>query len=184
MFQPKYKDFCIVGLLGKNQVEVKDNHGHITKVHRKDMKKIPMTEKICQLYEEEQVGKVRNGRKAVPDSKMPDLGWVMAEELEIHENEVKTTTEKKNPQEIGETDTHTVHIMPEAVTNIIVLILTFLLSFKPYIQKFTGSAKKIVQAAMDATKTTSHKELSNIIDKVNRKVSQTKAKCISNDKCD
>ena len=29
-FQPKYKDFCIVGLLGKNQVEIKDNHGHTT----------------------------------------------------------------------------------------------------------------------------------------------------------
>ena len=48
-FQPKYKDFCIIGLLGKNQVEIKDNHGHTTKVHCRDVKKIPMTEKICQL---------------------------------------------------------------------------------------------------------------------------------------
>ena len=56
-FQPKYKDFCIVELLGKNQIEIKDNHGHMTKVHRKDVKKIPMTEKVCQLYEEEQLGK-------------------------------------------------------------------------------------------------------------------------------
>ena len=39
-FQPKYKDFCIVGLLGKNQIE------------------------ICQLYEEEQLGKIREGRKS------------------------------------------------------------------------------------------------------------------------
>ena len=54
-FQPKYKDFCIIGLLGKNQVGVKDNHGHTTKVHRRDVKKIPMTEKICLLYEEGQV---------------------------------------------------------------------------------------------------------------------------------
>ena len=57
-FQPKYKDFCIVGLLGKNQVEIKDNHGHITKVHHRDIKKIPMTEKVCKLYEEEQTGKI------------------------------------------------------------------------------------------------------------------------------
>ena len=71
-FQPKYKDFCIVGLLGKNQVEVKDNHGHTTKVHRRDVKKIPMTEKICQLYEEEQVGRVREGRKTVPQNKIPE----------------------------------------------------------------------------------------------------------------
>ena len=63
-FQPKYKDFCIVGLLGKNQVEIKDNHGHITKVHRRDIKKIPMTEKVCKLYEEEQTGKTRERKKS------------------------------------------------------------------------------------------------------------------------
>ena len=78
-FQPKYKDFCIVGLLGKNQVEIKDNQGHVTKVHRRDVKKIPMTEKVCKLYEEEQAGKTREGRKAVPNSKMPDLAWDIAE---------------------------------------------------------------------------------------------------------
>ena len=48
-FQPKYKDFCIIGLLGKNQVEVKDNHGHTTKVHHRDVKKIPMTEKVSYM---------------------------------------------------------------------------------------------------------------------------------------
>ena len=78
-FQPKYKDFSIVGLLGKNQIEIKDNHGHTTKVQQRDVKTIPMTEKVCQLYEEEQVGKVREGKKAVPSSKMPDLGWDIAE---------------------------------------------------------------------------------------------------------
>ena len=89
-FQPKYKDFCIIGLLGKNQVEIKDNHGHITKVHRKDVKKIPMTEKVCQLYEEEQLGKTREGRKAVPANKMPELKWDTAEILEIQEKRQKT----------------------------------------------------------------------------------------------
>ena len=88
-FQPKYKDFCIEGLLGKNQVEIKDNHGHITKVHRKDVKKIAMTEKVCQLYEEEQIGKTRGGRKAVPNNKMPELGWDIAETLEIQEKRQK-----------------------------------------------------------------------------------------------
>ena len=78
-FQPKYKDFCIVGLVGKNQVEIKDNHGHITKVHHRDIKKIPMTEKVCKLYEEEQIRKTREGRKAVPNSKMPNLAWDIAE---------------------------------------------------------------------------------------------------------
>ena len=84
-FQPKYKDFCIGGLLGKNKVEIKDNHGHITKVHRRDIKKIPMTEKVCKLYEEEQIGKIREGRKTVPTGKMPDLGWDIAETQSIRE---------------------------------------------------------------------------------------------------
>ena len=38
-----------------------------------------MTEKICQLYEEEQVGKIREGRKTIPHYKMPELGWDIAE---------------------------------------------------------------------------------------------------------
>ena len=62
-FQPKYKDFCITGILGKNQVEIKENHGHTTKVHHRDIKKTPMTGKVCQLYEEEQLGKVRQAEK-------------------------------------------------------------------------------------------------------------------------
>ena len=57
-FQLKYKDFWITGLLGKNQVEIKDNHGHTTKVYHRDIKKIQMTEKVCQLYKEEQIAKL------------------------------------------------------------------------------------------------------------------------------
>ena len=45
-----------------------------------------MTEKVCQLYEEEQLGKIREGRRAVPANKMPELGWDIAEALEIKEN--------------------------------------------------------------------------------------------------
>ena len=96
-FQPKYKDFCIEGLLGKNQVEIKDNHGHITKVHRRDIKKIPMTEKVCKLYEEEQIGKTREGRKAVPTSKMPDLGWDIAETQLIQENQKENNSNLTPP---------------------------------------------------------------------------------------
>ena len=90
-FKPKYKDFCIIGLLGKNQVEIKDNHGHTTKVHRRDVKKIPMTEKVSQLYEEEQVGKVRNGKKAIAECKMPELGWDVTEELKVQEVSEEST---------------------------------------------------------------------------------------------
>ena len=49
-----------------------------------------MTEKVCQLYEEEQLGKTREGRKAVPVNKMPELGWDIAEILEIQEKRQKT----------------------------------------------------------------------------------------------
>ena len=89
-FQPKYKDFCIIGLLGKNKIEIKDNHGYITKVHQKDVKKIPMTEKVSHLYEEEQLGKTREGRKAVPANKMPELGRDLAETLDTQDNRQKT----------------------------------------------------------------------------------------------
>ena len=96
-FQPKYKDFCIVGLLGKNQVEIKDNHGHITKVHCRDVKKIPMTEKVCKLYKEEQIGKTREGRKAVPTRKMEDLGWDIAETQLIQENQKENNPNLTSP---------------------------------------------------------------------------------------
>ena len=96
-FQPKYKDFCIVGLLGKNQVEIKENHGHITQVHRRDFQKIPMREKVCKLYEEEQTGKTREGRKAVPTSKMPNLGWDIAETQLIQENQKESSSNMTPP---------------------------------------------------------------------------------------
>ena len=74
-FQPKYKDFCVIGLVGKNQVEVNDNHGHTTKVHRKDVKKIQMVDKISNLYSEEQDDKVRSSRKILSLHKSTHLQW-------------------------------------------------------------------------------------------------------------
>ena len=39
-FQEKYQDsFCVVWILGKNQMEVKDQKGHIRQVHVTDVKK-------------------------------------------------------------------------------------------------------------------------------------------------
>ena len=84
-FQPKYKDFCITGLIGKNQVEVKDNHGHITKVHHGDVKKIQMVDKISDIYREEQDDKVRSSRKILSLQKTPDLQWKLTENPEVEE---------------------------------------------------------------------------------------------------
>ena len=111
-FQPKYKDFCIVGPLGENQIEIKDNHGHTTKVYCRDVKKIPMTEKICQLYEEEKVGKIRSGRKTIPDNKMPDLGWDATEKIEPVSKKDRQTHTPGKIQEISETET-TAQVLPE-----------------------------------------------------------------------
>ena len=141
-FQPKYKDFCIVGLLGKNQVEIKDNHGHITKVHRRDIKKMPMMEKVCKLYEEEQTGKSREGRKAVPNSKMPDLAWDIAE--------TQLTQEAQKENNSNRTPTLQTLVM------IIILIIAIVKQTTTQIKKI---AKKAVQAIENMTKEASHNRI-------------------------
>ena len=147
-FQPKYKDFCIVGLLGKNQVEIKDNHGHITKVHCRDIKKIPMTEKVCKLYEEEQTGKTREGRKAVPTSKMPDLGWDIAETQLIQENQKESNSNMTPPL--------------QTLVTIIILIIAIVKQMTTQIKEI---AKRAVQATENTIKEASHnKILRNIKD--------------------
>ena len=147
-FQPKYKDFCIIGLLGKKQVEIKDNHSHTTKVHCRDIKKIPISEKVCQLYEEEQIGKVRQGRKAIPDNKMPDLGWDTTEELNIQDT-LNTTT--KDTEETA----RTVQVLPETITAIVILITTFLETLRPRLQEILQIGKNTAQAILITTRTMS-----------------------------
>ena len=141
-FQPKYKDFCIVGLLGKNQVEIKDNHGHVTKVHCRDIKKIPMTEKVCKLYEEEQTGKTREGRKAVPNSKMPDLAWDIAE--------TQLTQEAKKENNPNMT------LPLQTLVTVIILIIAIVKQTTMQIKKI---AKKATQVIENVTKEASHNKI-------------------------
>ena len=163
--QPKYKEFCITGLLGKNQVEIKDNHSHTTKVHHRDVKKIPMSEKVCQLYEEEQIVKVRQGRKAIPDNKMPDLGWDAMEELNTQDTPSITTkgTEKT---------AKTVQVLPETITAIAILILTFLEILRPQLQEIFQIGKNTAQAILIATGSTSQNGLFKRTSKIYRKIVQ------------
>ena len=56
-----------------------------------------MTEKVSQIYEEEQIGNTRNGRKTVPDSKMPDLKWNLENQETVHKEEVQETSEASRP---------------------------------------------------------------------------------------
>ena len=141
-FQPKYKDFCIVGLLGKNQVDIKDNHGHVTKVHHRDIKKIPMTEKVCKLYEEEQTGKTREGRKAVPTSKMPDLGWDIAETQLIQENQKGSNSNMTTPL--------------QTLVTIIILVIAILKQMTTQIKEI---AKRTVQVTENTIKEASNNKL-------------------------
>ena len=120
-----------------------------------------MTEKICQLYEEEQIGKVRNGRKAVPCSKMPDLGWDATKEIETKGKEDKTTPKTEGTQEISETEA-TVHIVPETIIAILVLILTFLETTKSHIQTIPKIWRKAAQAVTKMTRTTCCNRLSSL----------------------
>ena len=121
-------------------MEVKDNHGQTTKVHHSDVKKIPMTEKICQLYKEEQVGKVREGRKAVPANKMPELGW------DIAETDIQTipkTTQPDNQQ--------TPHILQIMIT-IAILIAAVLEFIKTHIQKIPSLIRTVTKATEGASR--------------------------------
>ena len=140
-FQPKYKDFCIVGLLGKNQVEI-NGHGHVTKVHCRDVKKIPMTEKVCRLYEEDEIGKMREGRKAVPTSKMPYLGWDIAETQLIQENQKENNSNLTLPLQ----------------TLIMIIILTIAI-LKRMITQIKEIAKRAVQAMENMIKEASRNKL-------------------------
>ena len=141
VFQPKYKDFCITGFLGKNQVEVKDNHGHATKVHRRDVKKIPMTDKISQIYEEEQVNKTRNGRKLVSDSKMPKLHWNL---------EKQETTHQKEVQEISTTPG--ISRIQKVIIHMIIFIYKYILYIQESFPKYRKPAIIATQIAVGTIK--------------------------------
>ena len=140
VFQPKYKDFCITGFLGRNQIEVKDNHGHTTKVHRRDVKKIPMTDKICQMYEEEQVNKIRNGRKLVPDNKMPNLSWNLEKQKTLHKDGI---------QKIGEIDNR--NRAPQMFIQMIIIIYSYILIIQDTAFQYTKVAAEAAKRAIRTT---------------------------------
>ena len=99
-----------------------------------------MTEKICQLYEEEQVNKCREGRKAIPKNKMPDLGWDIAEtQLETLDNMEKLH---------GPTDrTTSISVPLQTIITVTVLITAILQHITTGIQELmrkTAQAVKFV----------------------------------------
>ena len=81
------------------------------------------------------MGKVREGRKAVPANKMPELGWDIAEtDIET----ISKTTQPDNQQ--------TPHIVQIMIT--IAILITALLEFiKTYIQKIPSLIKTVTKSA-------------------------------------
>ena len=77
-----------------------------------------MTENVSQLYEEEQIGKVREGRKAVPNNKMQELGW------DIAETQLQTEEEQVEYQENTQTNSQqTPHLQAMIALAVIITII-------------------------------------------------------------
>ena len=92
-----------------------------------------MTEKVCKLYEEEQIEKTREGRKVVPNSKMPNLAWDIAE--------TKLTQEAQKENNITQ--------LLQTLVTVIILIIAIV---KQTITQIKKISKKTVQAIENMTK--------------------------------
>ena len=120
---------------------------------------------MYQLYEEEQIGKVRQGRKTIPDNKMPDLGWDTTEALNTQDTPSITTkgTEKT---------AKTVQVLPETIIAIAIVIITFLETLRPQLQEIFQIGKNMAQAILIATGSTSQNGLFKRTSKAYRKIVQ------------
>ena len=92
--------------------------------------------KILYIYEEEQVNKCREGRKAIPKNKMPDLGW------DIAETKLQTLDNTEKPQEPVE-GTTSISVPLQTIITVTVLITTILQHMTAGIQ---GLMRKTTQA--------------------------------------
>ena len=147
---PKYlgtnEGMINVGLMTKLYNVVAHNLNEARKA--RDVKKIPMTEKVCNLYEEEQTGKTREGRKAVPNSKMPDLAWDIAETQLTQEAQKENNSNMTPPL--------------QTLVMVIILIIAIVKQTTTQIKKI---AKKATQVIENATKEAScNKIIKNIKD--------------------
>ena len=96
VFKPKYLDYCLLKMAGKNQVIVKDNHGHETKVHRRDLKVIKSNTKVAEMYDELRKEGRRDAQHCMPVKQIPDLNWEKENtEKENTEQNERNETEKR-----------------------------------------------------------------------------------------
>ena len=94
VFKPKYLDYCVVKMAGKNQVIVKDNHSHETKVHRRDLKMIDSDAKVAEMYEELRKEGRRDAQHCMPVRQIPNLEW---EKEKTGQNSKSTIKERTGP---------------------------------------------------------------------------------------
>ena len=110
-FKARSTDYICVGFQGNNRVFVKDNHGTITKVNRKDVTLVEMDIKIAELFNESrQNSKIRDAQLAMPTSKIPDLGWQFNEDIQL----VEPITEQIYSLEPTQEKAQTVRFTPTA----------------------------------------------------------------------
>ena len=103
-FEARSNDYICVGFEGNNRILVKDNHGKITKVNRKDVTPIEMDIKIAELFNESrQNSKIRDAQLAMPTSRIPDLDGKFDEDIQLVEPvhkqvySLEQTQEKEQP---------------------------------------------------------------------------------------
>ena len=101
-----------------------------------------MTEKVCKLYEEDQTGKTRERKKAVPTSKMPDLGWDIAETQLIQENQKESNSNMTPPL--------------QTLVTIIILIIAIVRQMTTQIKVI---AKRAVQVMENMIREASHNKI-------------------------
>ena len=107
-FQEKYQNnFQVIRLLGKNQLEVKDQKGHLRQVHITDMKKTTMPEVIANAVPDySQFGRATKLR--LNPNKVEDLQWTIPGEFttpETQVSEVSDNTVQENPPISQDTET-------------------------------------------------------------------------------
>ena len=87
-------------MAGKNQVIVKDNHSHETKVHRRDLKVIDSDTKVAEMYDELRKEERRDAQYCMPVKQIPDLEW---EKENTEEQNTKQNTRNEKEKGTGPT---------------------------------------------------------------------------------
>ena len=108
--QEKYQDsFWVIRLLGKYQLEVKDQKGHLRQVHITDVKKTTMPEVIANTVPDyTQFGRATKLR--LNPNKVEYLQWIIPGEFTTPEtqiSEVSNNTVQENPLVSQDTKTQT-----------------------------------------------------------------------------